>query len=355
MTAAAGDAVWSAADTTPGEVDEALRRLVHERHAENAGWVPARALNLVCVVDREWSGEIANRLSRVGRFHASRTVICAVEPARRTLDARASVASPSAPAPGAFAPLRETVVLSVGEEHLDDLGTLVGPLVVSDLATVAWSPHGHDAAGDSLARLAQVMLHDSVDAPDAAEGLARAAALARRAYVVDLAWLRSTPWRERVAAAFDPVAVRDELGRIAAVTIRHQAASASVGLLVLGWLSSRLGWRPGSLGPSSAALAGTARAAHGEVAVRLEPAVQEVPGLAGITLGLEGGTELSLDRAPGGLLAHRRDPDGGERTWTALGASRGEGGILGEGIRQALLRDPTYAPALRCALGFAPS
>jgi hypothetical protein len=29
-----------------------------------------------------------------------------------------------------------------------------------------------------------------------------------------------------------------------------------------------------------------------------------------------------------------------------LGASRGEAGILGEGIRQALLRDPAYAAAL---------
>ena len=29
--------------------------------------------------------------------------------------------------------------------------------------------------------------------------------------------------------------------------------------------------------------------------------------------------------------------------------SRGEGGILGEGIRQALLRDPTYKPALAAA------
>ncbi len=29
-----------------------------------------------------------------------------------------------------------------------------------------------------------------------------------------------------------------------------------------------------------------------------------------------------------------------------LGASRGEAGILGEGVRQALLRDPTYKPAL---------
>ena len=32
--------------------------------------------------------------------------------------------------------------------------------------------------------------------------------------------------------------------------------------------------------------------------------------------------------------------------WTVLGASRGESGILGEGIRQALLRDPAYERAL---------
>ena len=37
---------------------------------------------------------------------------------------------------------------------------------------------------------------------------------------------------------------------------------------------------------------------------------------------------------------------GEKRDWTILGASRGEAGILGEGIRQALLRDQTYAPAL---------
>jgi hypothetical protein len=32
-----------------------------------------------------------------------------------------------------------------------------------------------------------------------------------------------------------------------------------------------------------------------------------------------------------------------------MGASRGEAGILGEGIRQALLRDKMYAPALAAA------
>jgi hypothetical protein len=65
-----------------------------------------------------------------------------------------------------------------------------------------------------------------------------------------------------------------------------------------------------------------------------------VPGLAGVTVSTATGHELSLDRGPGELrerVAGR--PEGG---WTVLGASRGEGGILGEGIRQALLRDATY-------------
>ena len=59
---------------------------------------------------------------------------------------------------------------------------------------------------------------------------------------------------------------------------------------------------------------------------------------------------VSLDRGAGGLAARRRTPaTGDESSWTVMGASRGEAGILGEGIRQALLRDPTYPPAVRAA------
>ena len=49
------------------------------------------------------------------------------------------------------------------------------------------------------------------------------------------------------------------------------------------------------------------------------------------------------------MTAREVDPGGVAREWHVLGASRGEGGILGEGIRQALLRDPTYGPALAAA------
>jgi hypothetical protein len=76
---------------------------------------------------------------------------------------------------------------------------------------------------------------------------------------------------------------------------------------------------------------------------------QSVPGLAGIEISTASGMSISLDRGPGGLSAKRTDPKGKVSQWTVLGASRGEGGILGEGIRQALLRDPAYERALGCA------
>jgi hypothetical protein len=74
-----------------------------------------------------------------------------------------------------------------------------------------------------------------------------------------------------------------------------------------------------------------------------------VPGLAGIEVTTASGTALSLERGTGGLQARRRERDGSERSWTVLGASRGEPGILGEGLRQALVRDPTYSDALAAA------
>jgi len=59
---AVSDSVWREQDTTPSRIEAALRGLLKERFAESAGYAPARALNMVCIVDREWSGEIANRL-----------------------------------------------------------------------------------------------------------------------------------------------------------------------------------------------------------------------------------------------------------------------------------------------------
>src|SRR5918992_1302384 len=143
------DEVWSERNTTPAKIEAALRRIVSEHYHSDHPFVPARVLNVVVVVDAEFRGEIGNK-------------------------------------------------------HLSKLDTIVDPLLVTDLATMVWAPHGHREAVDSLRRLAQIVLVDTQDEPDVSSSLARVEELSENAYVVDLAWLRSTPWRERVAAAFDP-------------------------------------------------------------------------------------------------------------------------------------------------------
>jgi glucose-6-phosphate dehydrogenase assembly protein OpcA len=368
MAQASPDAVWSEEGTTPDKIEAALRKLVNERHAENGGLAPARALNMIAFVESRYSGEIADRLAGVGRYHASRLVVLSYDPHRTRLDARATVSTDSEPAEGELGLLRETVTVEIGPRHLDDLVTIVDPLVVTDLVTLLWSPHGHPEAVDELLEVAQTVLVDSLDDPSWREAIGRACELRKRAYVVDLAWLRSTPWRERVAAAFDSPAMRAELERLETVAVRHHPDSTVAAVLLVGWLASRLGWDVSRLSARDGVLSGTAQASHADhhggapagasgakatvrtVTIRLEQAPeQQVRGLESVAIATATGRRIGLRRGPGGLRARARDAQGREHEWTILGASRGESGILGEGIRQSLLRDPTYGPALAAA------
>jgi glucose-6-phosphate dehydrogenase assembly protein OpcA len=345
--------LWAESNTTPDAIDAALRELLRERHAADETLAPARVLNMVVVVDREWKGEIANRLQRVGRYHPSRTVLCAVEDRRETLDARAVMSYEESKNGGGLGVIREVVEIDMGPEHLSYLGTIVDPILVSELPTVLWSPHGHEEAVASVLYMIDVVLLDSDDLLDPPEAFRRANELLRSAYVVDLAWLRTTPWRERLAASFDPPSRCAALARGAGTAPRHRTSSRASAMLLAGWLASRLRWETGPLSSlNGAGLEGAASGPNGPVGVKLEGADQDTPGLAGVTISCQNGFALALDRGPGGLRAREQSSGGIERSWRVLGASRGEGGILGEGIRQALLRDPTYGPALDAALRF---
>ena len=144
--------------------------------------------------------------------------------------------------------------------------------------------------------------------------------------------------------------LRPELYKISRLTIRHHPDSEAAAMLLVGWLAARLGWEPSRLHNGR----GKAHGRRQDVEICLEPAPeQSVRGLAGVEIETAGGRWLRLDRGDGGLHAHYKHRRGTDREWTILGASRGEAGILGEGIRQALLRDPTYKPALEKAQALA--
>ena len=170
---------------------------------------------MIVFVDREWSEETIGRLQHVGRYHASRLIVLSYEPPRERLDACATIVAETDPRPGDFAALREAVTVEIGARHLDDLPTIVDPLLVPDLPTLLWSPGEYREIIDELLGVSQAILLDSIDEPVWRKAIERAACLSREVYVVDLAWLRSTPWRERVAMIFDPPGLRSELERSA--------------------------------------------------------------------------------------------------------------------------------------------
>jgi glucose-6-phosphate dehydrogenase assembly protein OpcA len=344
------DDVWSERRTNPDAIDAALRRLLRERHAANRALAPARVLNLVVVVDRSRKHAISEQLQHLGPHSSSRTILCAVDGRRRTLDASAVMSYPEPPR-GGFGPIHERVEIDMGVKDLPRLNTIVDPLLISELPTAVWSPR-HEQAIETLLDVADVILLDSDAATEPTAGLARAAELVRSTYVVDMAWIRTTPWRARLAAAFDTPERLAALSSLTAVSIRHRRAFLAGGLLLAGWLASRLHWGTSQL---ASCRGGGLRAPHGPnragagIEITICPVDRGRQGVDGVAVSTREGYSLSLDQARGGIRIRERWPDGGDEVSLALEAPGAAGGTLGEGLRQAMLRDPTYSPALDAA------
>jgi glucose-6-phosphate dehydrogenase assembly protein OpcA len=346
--------VWGARNTTPAQIEAALLRLMHESAAGSAVRAPARVLNLVVVADRESKDEIAGRLDRINRDNPARTILVVVEPGKQGLDATASLVHDEPDQTGGNTVFRERVEVECGSDQLVHLDTIVRPILASEVGTVVWSPHGHPEAVNALRGLAASVLVDSFESSDWRTAIARIAELSEHVEVTDLAWLRSTPWRERVAAAFDPPLWRSELDAIDRVEVRMHPGSTMSALLLLGWLASRLEWQPSLLELDAP---GAKRGDAGGPAGRIELSIESdrtmpVPGISGLSVATANGLTLSLNRAAGGLRAERVLPDGGTHEWTVLGASRGEDGILAHGLTHALFPDDLFRPAFDAACAF---
>ena len=86
------------------------------------------------------------------------------------------------------------------------------------------------------------------------------------------------------------------------------------------------------------------------VDVRLEAADDSgTARLHEITLETASGPSVAFERVSAGLSALQRLSPISTAAWTALAAPRNEQALLGEGIRQALLPDVAYLPALTAA------
>ena len=251
----------------------------------------------------------------------------------------------------------QVVVYSAGGEG-DSIPSLVLATLAPDLPTLSWwrgEPPFGSALFEQILEPSNRVVFDSHSFP--VERLASVLDLVGDRYhqeqaFSDLSWVRMEPWREEIAALFDPPEATRALRDLVRVEIDHRPAPAPFApqpLLLAGWLASRLGWT----------LAGTrlegevleARLRGGEVSLRLAPRPgRGEPGeVAGFQATTAEGREFRVPSVRPRRRARSRGPGSGLDE-----AARRLVGWMGQEL-SVLTRDAVFQEALEAAVQFVPS
>lgn len=326
-------AFWGSEAKGVAALERELMRLrrAQSAHARELGRPLARAsvLNLIVFAEREvHARRAATSIADLALRHPSRAIVLVADRGpREGIEGRIEMHCHLPIPDGAKQVCYEQILVRARGDTDTRLASTVIPLLVPDLPVFLWwtgtPPTGGRAFGD-LVGLADRLIVDSADVarPEIVlPGLARLSAQAHGLFgLTDLNWTRLTPWREVVTAFFDVPAWRAYLDRIIgvrvgfAVDMDGRDLNPSEALLLIGWLASRLGWRPvESLAPSEAGglLFAMARADGRRVMVRIRPRFER--GLA------EGDISGIRIQAEGDALAEftvKRDPDRFHQTAT---------------------------------------
>jgi len=280
---------WGAQATSIDALERELGRLRRAAvaHARERGQTLARAsvLNLVVYAEREVHARRAARtVADLALRHPSRAIVLLGDRDRDGVVASVQLHCHVPQSDGAQPVLYEQILARVRGDFDERVASVVIPLLVPDLPVFLWwtgTPPSDARHLDDLVTLADRFIIDSADFARPDHTLPEVARLARhRVAITDLNWARLTHWRELIAQFFDVPAWRPFLDGITgiragfAVDMDGRDIHPSQALLLLGWLSSRLGWRPiEPLAPSEAGglLFRMGRADGAPIMVRLRP------------------------------------------------------------------------------------
>ncbi len=334
------EAFWGARASTIGALDHELGRLRRAAvaHARERGLALARAsvLNLVVYAEREaHARRAATTVAELALRHPSRAIVVLGDRGRQGVAASVELHCHVPQGDATAQVCYEQVLARVRGDFDERVASVVIPLLVPDLPVFLWwtgTPPRDALHLDDLVRVADRLIVDSADFARADQTLPQVAQLRRlHVGITDLNWARLTPWRELIAQFFDVPGWRPFLDGITgiragfAVDMDGRDIHPSQALLLLGWLASRLDWRPAErLAPAEAGglLFRIARADGAPVMVRLRPRFER--GLdAGDVSGVRIQAALGEETAE---FVIKRAPDERHATATAIvgGAVRAE-------------------------------
>lgn len=329
------EAFWGARASTIGALEYELGRLrrAAAAHAKEQGDTLARAavLNLVVYAERERHARRAARtVSELALRHPSRAIVVLGDRERAGTTASVQLHCRAPQGDAATLICYEQVLARVRGDPGERVASVVIPLLVPDLPVFLWwtgTPPSDARHFDDLVSLADRLIVDSADFARPERTLPEIARLGRRSVgITDLNWARLTPWRELVAQFFDVPAWRPSLAGITgvradfAVDMDGRAIHPSQALLLVGWLASRLEWRPlEAMAPAEAGglLFRMARADGAPIMVRLQPHFErglDAGDISTVRIQATSGsatTEFALERASDGDHVAARAIGGG--------------------------------------------
>jgi glucose-6-phosphate dehydrogenase assembly protein OpcA len=226
---------WDGEDVCLDDVDEALARLRADAAADGPS-MRTSVMTHMAWVPTGWVGQARAALEGMAEQHPSRTILLMPEPYAddNRIDARAEVERWEVPDTDRGL-VTEVVELTLRGARSQAPASVVEPLLISDLPVfLRWrgEPPWGTAELEQLVEVTDRLIVDSTEWDDLPGPYGRLVELFPLCAVSDIAWARTSRWREHLATLWPGIA------EVETVRVRGTAAQA---WLLCGWLRSRLG------------------------------------------------------------------------------------------------------------------
>ena len=234
MAATLKELSWFGEDVCLGDVDTALARLRAQAAAE-APSMRTSVMTHLAWVPYGWREPARTALEGMAERHPSRTILLFPEPHAddNRIDARAEVERWEVPDTDRGL-VTEVVELTLRGSRAEAPASIVEPLLISDLPVfLRWrgEPPWGAPELEQLVGVTDRLIVDSTEWEDVPDPYPRMAELFPRCAASDIAWARTSRWREHLATLWPGIA------EVRTVRVRGTAAQA---WLLCGWLRSRL-------------------------------------------------------------------------------------------------------------------
>jgi len=228
-------APWYGEDVCLADVDTALARLRADAAAEGPS-MRTSVMTHIAWVPYGWREPARAALEGMAERHPSRTILLFPERDAddNRIDARAEVERWQVPDTDRGL-VTEVVELTLRGARAEAPASIVEPLLISDLPVfVRWrgEPPWGAPELEQLVDVTDRLIVDSTEWDDLPDPYRRLSELFSRCAASDIAWARTSRWREHLATLWPAIA------EVRTVRVRGTAAQA---WLLCGWLRSRLG------------------------------------------------------------------------------------------------------------------